>query len=118
STPDSVFESAFIRRYGKTASPLLEAYALASATQLRFASAVDFTWDFTLYGEGMMVQSRHGVTPMSVDRLIMQPPFDPDYVSVIDYVSNRASGQVFPDSAVTPPRLAQRLETDCRKALG
>ncbi len=54
STPDSIFRNEFIRRYGKQAAVLFDAYALAGKTPLRLASSFDCTWDFTLYSEGFM----------------------------------------------------------------
>lgn len=122
STPDSVFEAEFVRRYGESARPLLEAYALASATQLHYASAVDSSWDFTLYGEGMMVlgsaDGQAMVQPMSLERLIKQPTFDPSYLSVADYVMRNETGEPFEDGTVTPVQLAQLLENNAERALG
>ena len=115
-TPDEVFKAAFTQRYGKNADGLLEAYALASKTPLRLASSFDFTWDFTLYSEGVSALQDGRVEYISVDLQINQPPVDPDYVSIIDYVKADASG-IFSDSKVTPPMLANLLEQDCREAL-
>lgn len=116
-TPDSVFEAEFVRRYGEAARPLLEAYSLASETQLNFASSVDFTWDFTLYSEGMMVLSRDGLQPMSVDRLIQQPPLQDDWLSVADFVAKRTAGEPLAPATVTPLELAERMEADSKRAL-
>ncbi len=116
-TPDSVFASEFVRRYGARAKPLLEAYALASATQLRFATSVDFTWDFTIYGEGMMVFGKDGMQPISVDRLIEQRPLLSNWISVKDFVAKRAAGEKLPVGASTPLSLANLLEADCTRAL-
>lgn len=116
-TPDSVFTAAFVRRYGETAAPLLEAYELASNTALRFASSIDFTWDFTLYSEGMMVLTRNGVEPVSVDRLIIQPPLHPGWLSVKDFVTRMSAGEPLAPHTVTPLTLAELMETDARKAL-
>jgi hypothetical protein len=116
-TPDAVFEAEFVRRYGPAARPLLQAYALASATQLRFASSVDFTWDFTLYGEGMMVFGRAGIEPISVDRLIAQKPLLPTWMTVKDFVARRQQGETFAAGQVTPLTLADELERDCLRAL-
>jgi hypothetical protein len=117
-TPDAIFAAEFVRRYGASAAPLLEAYALASATPLRLASAFDFTWDFSLYSEGMMAfDAQKNVAYISVDQQITQPTLDPNYVSVSDYVKTLAAGGSFGSEKVTPPILASMLETDCRKAL-
>ena len=123
-TPDEVFQAEFIRRYGEKGENLLEASSLAGSTPLRFASAFDFTWDFTLYSEGMMAlvyrnneNPRTGVFYVSVDRLIHQPPLDPDYVSVAAYVSAIAEGKSFGQERTTPPDLADMLEHDCNSAL-
>ena len=53
-TPDALFQAEFTRRYGSRGDNLLQAYALASNTQMRLASLYDSRWDFTLYGEGML----------------------------------------------------------------
>jgi hypothetical protein len=118
-TPDALFRQEFVRRYGKKASPLLEAYALASATPLRLASSYDFTWDFTLYSEGFLARDSktERVEYISVDKQINQPPTDPDYVSVLDYVTTKAAGGSFEAGKVTPPVLAEMLDQDSRKAL-
>ncbi|WP_375444974.1 glycoside hydrolase family 20 zincin-like fold domain-containing protein [uncultured Fibrella sp.] len=117
-TPDAVFNAEFLRRYGPSASRLLEAYALASATPLRLASAFDFTWDFSLYSEGMMAHDEaKNVSYISVNQQITQPTLDPDYVSVIDYVKAMLANGTFADTKMTPPLLAGKLEADCRKAL-
>ena len=123
-TPDDVFYAEFIRRYGDNGKNLLEASTLAGATPLRFASYYDYTWDFTLYSEGMMAlqqrtreDPRSGVYYISVDRLIRQPTFDPDYVSIADYVQAIVEGKSFGQDRIIPPDLADMLERDCNKAL-
>lgn len=117
-TPDASFRAEFVRRYGPSAAPLLEAYALASSTPLRLASAFDFTWDFSLYSEGMMAHDADkNVSYISVNQQITQPTLDPAYVSVSDYVKTTSAGGTFDPQQITPPVLAQLLERDCRKAL-
>ncbi|WP_439133310.1 hypothetical protein [Pseudomaricurvus sp.] len=116
-TPDSVFEAEFVHRYGESAKPLLTAYEAASETQLKFATATDFTWDFTIYGEGMMVMSKSGMEPMSVERLIVQPTLKDNWLSVQDFVEQRQAGEQFDNSIVTPLILANRMEADSTKAL-
>ncbi len=117
-TPDATFRAEFVRRYGKQAVPLLDAYALASSTPLRLASVFDFTWDFSLYSEGMMAfDAQKNVSYIAVEQLITQPVLDPNYVSVGDYVKTITAGGSFGAEKITPPILAAMLERDCRKAL-
>ncbi len=116
-TPDETFQAEFIRRYGKIARNLLEAYSLASSTQLRLASFYDLGWDFTLYGEGSMALIGSKLQYISVNRLISQPPLDPDYVSVKEYVEALSKGDSFEENRVTPPELIAMLIADCEKAL-
>lgn len=116
-TPDEVFEAEFVHRYGEKARNLLQAYSLASSTQLRLASLYDSTWDFTLYGEGFLALQGERTKYISVDRLIDQPTMDPDYVSVHDYVATLASGGSFGAGRVTPDKLIEMLERDNLEAL-
>ncbi|REL39008.1 hypothetical protein DYD21_03370 [Rhodohalobacter sp. SW132] len=123
-TPDDVFEREFIRRYGERGENLQEAFALASSTPLRLASAWDLRWDFTLYSEGFLSLNENEddyesstMDYISVDRLISRPPLDPNYVSVKEYVEANLSGESFGDDAITPTRLIDMLEEDCRRAL-
>ena len=116
-TPDSVFEDEFSSRYGEAARPLLKAYDLASQSQLNFATSVDFSWDFTIYGEGMMVMSPNGMQPMSVERLIHQPSLKANWLSVRDFVAKRQAGEALAADIVTPFVLADRMEADGRAAL-
>jgi hypothetical protein len=116
-TPDEVFEAEFVRRYGKDAKTLLQAYALASATQLAFATSVNFTWDFTIYGEGMMAFGPGGMAPITLERLIAQNPLLPNWLSVEEFVAKRAAGEKLTTDTVTPLLVADRLEADCMRAL-
>lgn len=116
-TPDAVFEAEFARRYGEKARNLLQAYSLASSTQLRLASLYDSRWDFTLYGEGFLALQDEHTKYISVDRLIEQATMDPDYVSVRDYVDTLARGGSFAAGRMTPTKLIERLERDNREAL-
>ena len=116
-TPDAVFQAAFDRRYGARGANLLNAYSLASSTQLRLASLYDATWDFTLYSEGFLALQGDSTQYISVDRLIEHPTMDPAYVSVGDYVATRAAGGSFGADRVTPLALADRLDRDNREAL-
>jgi hypothetical protein len=116
-TPDSTFEAEFTRRYGPRAGALMNAYALASNTQLRLASLYDSRWDFTLYSEGMLALQGEETHYIGVDALINQPTMDPSYVSVADYVKTLRQGGHFGDDRITPPKLADLLERDSRAAL-
>jgi hypothetical protein len=123
-TPDKVFQQEFIRRYGESAQPLQEAYALASSTPLRLASAWDLRWDFTLYSEGFLSLNENyddyessTMDYISVDRLINRPPLDPNYVSVSDYVTGKIAGDSFDENQVVPPVLIEKLESENLKAL-
>ncbi len=116
-TPDALFRAEFTRRYGKQGENLLEANSLAGKTPLRLASSFDFTWDFSLYSEGFMSLHDKTVDYITVDRQIDQPPTDPDYVSVADYIKTISSGGSFAAGKVTPPVLSAMLEKDCLKAL-
>ena len=116
-TPNAVFEAEFTRRYGPEAKNLLNAYSLASSTQLRLASLYDSRWDFTLYSEGFLALQGDTTRYISVDQLISHPTMDPDFVSVDEYVHTMSSGGSFAAGRVTPPILADRLERDNREAL-
>jgi hypothetical protein len=116
-TSDEVFQSEFIRRYGSAGENLLQAYALASSTQLRLASLYDCGWDFTLYGEGFMALIGDSTRYISVNRLMSHPPMAPDYISVKDYIETISRGGSFSDDKIIPPLLVKMLNRDCRKAL-
>lgn len=116
-TPDAVFQAEFDRRYGAAGGNLLNAYSLASATQLRLASLYDSRWDFTLYSEGFLALQGEITSYISVDQLISQPTMAPEYVSVGDYVDALQNGESFAQGRVTPPILIEMLERDNREAL-
>ncbi len=116
-TSDEVFKAEFTRRYGTSGKNLLQAYALASATQLRLASLYDCGWDFTLYGEGFMALIGDSTKYISVKRLMSHPPLAPDYVSVEKYITTIEKGGTFSQDKITPPVLVKMLNQDCRKAL-
>ncbi|HEX9781368.1 MAG TPA: hypothetical protein VGA56_01395 [Opitutaceae bacterium] len=69
-TPDAVFQAEFNRRYGPSGDNLLQAFSLASSTQLRLASLYDSRWDFTLNSEGFLALQGDYTRNISVDRLI------------------------------------------------
>lgn len=118
-TSDAVFAAEFKRRYGKEGTNLLQAFSLAGTVPLRLASSFDFTWDFSLYSEGFMALDNDvkRVDYISVERQIKQPPIDPDYISVADYVKTMNSGGTFQKKKITPLVLADMVERDCKKAL-
>lgn len=116
-TPDEIFEAEFTRRYGTQATPLLDAYAQASSIQLDFATSIDFSWDATLYSEGMMVLGRQGMAPMTVERLIVQPMLKDNWLSVEDFVARRQAGENLVAGIVTPLLLAERMEANAARAL-
>jgi hypothetical protein len=119
STPDDVFSAEFIRRYGKDGTNLLQASSLAGTVPLRLASSFDFTWDFSLYSEGFMAldNTTKRVDYISINRIINQPPIDPDYVSIADYVKTMSEGKSFAKNKITPLVLAAMVDKDCLKAL-
>jgi hypothetical protein len=118
-TSDDLFRAEFVRRYGKDAGAMFEASSLAGSTPLRLASSFDFTWDFSLYSEGFLALNRDvkRVEYINIDWQIKQPPIDPDYVSVLEYVKSISSGVTFDKQKITPPVLTGMLERDCNKAL-
>lgn len=118
-TQDDIFKAEFTRRYGKQGNNLLEASSLAGTVPLRLASSFDFTWDFSLYSEGFMALDNtvKRVDYISIDRIINQPPIDPGYVSIAEYVKTTSSGGSFARSRITPIMLANMVEKDCQKAL-
>lgn len=116
-TPDSTFQATFNRRYGDAGDNLLNAYSLASSTQLRLASLYDSRWDFTLYSEGFMALQGETTSYIGVEQLIKHPTMDPSYVSVSEYVDTFLSGKSFGVDRITPVNLADNLERDNSQAL-
>lgn len=117
STPDTVFQAGYTRRYGPAAAPLLEAMTLASSTQLRLASLYDARWDFTLYSEGFLALQGDTTRYIGVDALINQATMASEYVSVAQFVAADLAGVTFAEDRVTPPELIAWLERDNRRAL-
>lgn len=114
-TPNAVFQDEFTRRYGGEGKNLLAASSLAGKTPMAITSYYDFTFDLTIYTEGMMAQMGRDKTLkyISVDEQIKRPVLDSTaYVSIADYVK----GGNFGDK-ITPFKLADQLEADCNKAL-
>jgi hypothetical protein len=116
-TADAIFQAEFNRRYGTKGDNLLQAYSLASSTQLRLACLYDSGWDFTLYSEGFLALQGDYTKYISVDRLISQPTMASEYVSVKEYEETLLDGGSFEASRITPPILAEMLERDNREAL-
>jgi len=119
-TPDAEFQAEFTRRYGAKAKDLLQAYSLASNTQMQLASQFDSRWDFTLYGEGFLALQGEVTKYIGVEALIHQPPMDPEYLSVEEFVRAIRDGRVNrpPGSpTIVPTDLADSLERQCREAL-
>ena len=119
---DAVIAAGFTRRYGEAGRALMEAHELAGRTPLRLGFSFDTTWDFTLYAEGFMARNPDApdgprVEFISVDRLISQPPLDPSYVAIPEYVDAVARDESFGDDRLTPVAMAAELEADCRRAL-
>jgi hypothetical protein len=117
STPDSVFEAAFRKKYGKGTEVLVEAFALASSTQLRLASIYDSTWDLTLYGEGFMSLENGRMNYISVSKLMNQKTMDPQYLSIADFVTEKTSGSSGLTSSISPLQVADQLQRDALRAL-
>ncbi len=116
-TPDALFQAEFTRRYGNGGQNLLQAFSLASNTQMRLASLYDSRWDFTLYGEGMLALQGEETHYIGVDALINQPTLDPSYVSVADFVKTTLGGGTFGADRITPLQLAELLERDDLEAM-
>ena len=116
-TPDSVFQAEFNQRFGKKGDNLLNAYALASNTQLQLASLYDSGWDFTLYSEGFLALQGDYTKYISVEQLINHPTMASEYVSVGDYVAATTAGLSFAQDKITPPKLVAQLIQDNQQAL-
>jgi hypothetical protein len=116
-TPDSVFQAEFNQRFGKKGDNLLNAYALASNTQLQLASQYDSGWDFTLYSEGFLALQGDYTKYISVEQLINHPTMASEYVSVGDYVAATTAGLSFSQDKMTPPKLVAQLIQDNQQAL-
>jgi hypothetical protein len=116
-TPDSVFTAEFTRRYGRSGEDLLRAYSLASQTPLTLARIYDSRWDFTLYSEGMLALQDEVTRYIGIDALIKQPPLDPGYISIAEYVARRHAKKSIPRSLIEPLETADALEERCRDAL-
>lgn len=119
STPNKIFESEFIQRYGKGSEILFKAHSLAGKTLLSLVSSFDCTWDFTFYGEGFMAlnpQTKR-VEYISIDRQINQPPLDTNLVSIKDYVKLILTGRKNITGKKTPDIVANEVKENSLKAI-
>lgn len=117
STPDSVFAAAFTQRFGRAGATLFQAYAHASQTPLLLARLYDSRWDFTLYAEGLLALQGETTKYIGVDALINQPPLDPAYVSIKDFVEATHAGRRFTSGQTTPLAVADELHAHASQAL-
>ncbi|MBW7458337.1 hypothetical protein K0U00_30285, partial [Paenibacillus sepulcri] len=121
-TPDTVFEEAIGRRFGKSAgSPLLSAYSAVCKMPMALASYFSFTWDFTLYAEGFIASDNTkcdspGDAFISLQDLLESTPFDPEYLSLRDYTDLLLGGGSM-EGRTTPLQLADTLEADAGRGL-
>jgi len=116
-TADDVFIDEFVHRFGDDGQRLFEAYKLASRMPLRLASFQDLAWDFTLYSEGFLAFWDGKTRFINVNRLIDNPPLDPDFLSIKEYVDLRLNKKEIPAGKITPLQLADDLVTDANRAL-
>jgi hypothetical protein len=122
STPNTVFESSFNKRYGKNGALLLKAFTSASNMPLKFASFHAGTWDYTLYSEGFLAPftSNGGLHDtvssfVSIDELIDHPTLDPAYISIPDFVKQKIEGKEIEAGKISPLTLADSLEENSNK---
>lgn len=112
-TPDSVFAADFTRRFGNAGAGLFRAYSRVSETPLLLARLYDSRWDFTLYAEGMLALQGETTKYIGVDALIEQPPLDPAYVSIKEFVR----GGTDTHHHTRPLAVADRLHANANEAL-
>ena len=121
--PDQFFESGFEQKYGPgIGKTLLRASALVSTVPLKIASFYKGTWDFTLYSEGFLAVWQSGyddqVSPfISVDELIRHKTLDQSYLCIEDFVQSLQANEAISDDEITPLKLAEQVEQNCREAL-
>jgi hypothetical protein len=116
-TPDAVFDAEFIRRYGRKAAKLPQAYRLVSQNPLLLARLYDSRWDFTLYAEGHLALQGEITKYIGVDALINQPPLDPAFVSIPDFVKAREAGRRYAGADATPLKVSDWLVHNSDAAL-
>jgi hypothetical protein len=110
--PDKVFELYFDRRYGQgVGAPMVKAFKLASDAELRFASMIDFTWDFTLYAEGF-----GNPNFVTISGLMNAGVFDDRYYSVGGYVGDSLAARLSA-AKIKPLKLADTLQKNGEDAL-
>lgn len=111
STPDAVFANAFDQRFaGNVGSQMVDAYKLSTRTTQRIAQFFEFTWDHSLYTEGLIGNKRKFIT---IEEMINTDPIEPTFVSIEDFDDgSRSFG-----TKVTPLQLAAALEKDNQQAI-
>ena len=120
---DQIFESSFEQKYGPgIGKTILRAMSLASTVPLKIASFYKGTWDFTLYSEGFLAAWQAGyddqISPfISVDELIRHKTLDQNYLCIEDFVRSRQANEAISDDKITPLKLAEQVEQNCREAL-
>jgi hypothetical protein len=113
--PDSRFAGILNARFGAgLGDDLLMAWKLASQMPLRFASFHQGTWDGALYSEGFCTWDTVRKL-IDINSFISHPVLDHKrYLNIADYV--KGSGK-FESHIITPPQLADQLDSDCAEAL-
>ncbi len=119
-TKDEVFAQAIERHYrAPVGETLLQAYASVCKMPMALASMYAFTWDFTLYAEGFLstdeAEYDNGASFISLQDLLERKTFNPDYLSVSEYVEQELNGVV--SNRVTPLQLADTLQADAMEGL-
>ena len=84
---------------------LLRALECAGTIPLRIASFLNFTWDHTLYVEGMLTLDGF----ITVEQVQKARPLEPDWLGVADAVAAERSG-THPPGRLHPEDLAKELE--------
>lgn len=109
-TPDRHFEALIDQRYQSgIGGPLLAAMKIAGRTPLRIATFLNFTWDHTLYAEGML--NREGI--VTINDMIAAEPIEPQWMGIRRFLAagERADGP----NHLTPPVLAARCLEDANE---
>jgi len=119
-TKNDVFEHAIEQHYSApVGEALLKAYASVCKMPMALASMYAFTWDFTLYAEGFLSTDEseydNGASFISLQDLLERKTFNPDYLSVSEYVEQELNGVI--SNRITPLQLADSLQTNAREGL-
>jgi hypothetical protein len=116
-TPDAVFKGEFVRRYGREAAVLLDAYAAASQMPLLYCSFFDINNDKSAYAEGFLLRDNEDSSIFAdIDLILRKGSLDPDFIPIGRYVEALLAGEGFPRGAITPLQLADRLGTLAEQA--